>query len=304
VATLFPDDRERFVSTVAALTSESSTFQISYRVLRPDSTVVWLEESGRAFFDAQGSMLRVVSLVADVTERKLVEETLSTLSRRLIQAHEQERTRVARELHDDLTQRMALLQIGLGQLEQEVSGVSSRAREQLRNITAVATKVHSGLDNISQQLHPSRLDILGLVPAVGALCRELSDQHRLQIQFVHRAVPQQLPKDVTLCLFRIAQEALQNVVKHSGAASATVELLGHDDRLELSISDSGTGFSPSSAKLASGLGLVSMQERLRLVGGHLSVESDSSHGTQIRVRIPSLAFDPHVHPQVDNSTLS
>jgi PAS domain S-box-containing protein len=303
VATLFPDDRERFVSTVAALTSESSTFQISYRVLRPDSTVVWLEESGRAFFNAQGSLLRVVSLVADVTERKLVEETLSTLSRRLIQAHEQERTRVARELHDDLTQRMALLQIGLGQLEQEVSGVSSSAREQLRSIAAVASKVSTGLDTISQQLHPSRLDILGLVPAVGALCRELSNQHHLQIQFVHRAVPRQLPKDVTLCLFRIAQEALQNVVKHSGAAAATVELSGHDDRIELCISDSGAGFTPGSAKLASGLGLVSMQERLRLVGGHLSVESDSSHGTQIRVRIPSHAFDPNVHPQVDNSTL-
>jgi signal transduction histidine kinase len=96
---------------------------------------------------------------------------------------------------------------------------------------------------------------------------------------------------------------LQNVVKHSGAAAATVELSGHDDRIELCISDSGAGFTPGSAKLASGLGLVSMQERLRLVGGHLSVESNSSHGTQIRVRIPSHAFDPNVHPQVDNSTL-
>jgi PAS domain S-box-containing protein len=246
----------------------------------------------------------IVAVVRDITQRKNMEESLSSFSRRLIQAHELERTRVARELHDDLTQRMALLQIGLGQLELEVSSVSSSAREQLRNITAVATKVHSGLDSISQQLHPSRLDILGLAPAVGALCRELSDQHHLQIQFVHHAIPQQLPKDVTLCLFRIAQEALQNVVKHSGAASATVELLGHDDRLDLSISDSGTGFSPSSAKLASGLGLVSMQERLRLVGGHLSVESDSSHGTQIHVRVPLHAFDPHVHPQVDDSTLS
>jgi PAS domain S-box-containing protein len=300
LATVLPDDRERFVSTVAALTPDNSTFQISYRVLRPDSTVVWLEESGRAFFDAQGRMLRVVSLVADVTERKLAEETLSSLSRRLIQAHEQERTRVARELHDDLTQRMALLQIGLGQLEQEVSGVSFRAREQLRNITAVATEVSSGLDNISQQLHPSRLDILGLVAAVAALCRELSDQHGLQIQFVHHSVPRQLSKDVTLCLFRIAEEALQNVVKHSGASAAIVDLSGHDDRIELCISDSGAGFSPGSAKLTLGLGLISMQERLRLVGGHLSVESESSHGTRIRVRIPRLAIDPHA----DNSGLS
>ncbi|MGC2526978.1 MAG: PAS domain S-box protein [Candidatus Acidiferrum sp.] len=291
LAAVHPDDRERLAATVAALTPENSTFQTSYRVLRADGTLVWLEESGRAFFDAQGSLLRMVSLVADVSERKLTEETFSRFSRRLIQAHEQERTRVAAELHDDLSQRMALLQVGLGQFEQDVPGLSSHARNQLHNIAKEATKVSSGLHAISQQLHPSKLDILGLVASLDALCREVSDQHKLRIQFVHYAVPRRLPKDVTLCLFRIAQEALQNVVQHSGSADATVELSADEDRLELSISDSGAGFSLASAKLATGIGLISMQERIRLVGGLLSIESGSSHGTRIRVRIPHRAIE-------------
>jgi len=242
----------------------------------------------------------IVTVVRDITKRKLAEDTLSSLSRRLIQAHELERTRVARELHDDLNQRMALLQIGLGQLEQDVPDLSSRARDQLRNIAEVATKVSSSLHKISQQLHPSKLDILGLAASVSGLCREISDQHHLQIQFLHQGVPRQIPQDVALCLFRIAQEALQNVVKHSGAIAATVELSGHDDRIELCISDSGAGFRPDSAKLASGLGLISMQERLRLIGGHLSVESKSSHGTRVCVRIPRRVIDQ----PVDKSNVS
>ena len=242
----------------------------------------------------------IVTVVRDITKRKLAEDTLSSLSRRLIQAHELERTRVARELHDDLNQRMALLQIGLGQFEQDVPDLSSRARDQLRNIAEVATKVSSSLHKISQQLHPSKLDILGLVASVSGLCREISDQHHLQIQFLHQGVPRQIPQDVALCLFRIAQEALQNVVKHSGATAATVELSGHDDRIELCISDSGAGFRPDSAKLASGLGLISMQERLRLIGGHVSVESKSSHGTRVCVRIPRRVIDQ----PLDNSNVS
>jgi PAS domain S-box-containing protein len=242
----------------------------------------------------------IVAVVRDITQRKNTEENLSSFSRRLIQAHELERSRVARELHDDLNQRMALLQIGLDQFEQDVPGLSPHARDQLRSIAQVATKVSSSLHTISQQLHPSRLDILGLVASVDALCKEFSDQHKLRIQFVHRAVPRQLPKDVTLCLFRIAQEALQNIVQHSGSAVATVELSAHEDRLELSISDSGAGFSLASAKLATGLGLISIQERLRLVGGHLSIESESGRGTRLRVRIARRAFDP----EADKSGIS
>lgn len=200
----------------------------------------------------------VVAVVRDISARKRTEETLSTLNRRLIKEHEQERGRVARELRDDLNQRMALLQIRLGLFEQEVPDLPSEAREQLHSIAEVATNVSSSIHKLSHQLHPSLLDLVGLVPSVKGLRREFSDQHNLKVEFAHQDIPRQISEEVSLCLFRITQEALRNVAEHSGAAAARVELIGHEDRLELSISDSGARFSLEPAKKASGLGLISM----------------------------------------------
>jgi PAS domain S-box-containing protein len=235
-----------------------------------------------------------VAVVRDITERRVAEGTLASLSPRLIEAQETERGRVAGELRDDLNQRMALLQIGLGQFERDVPGLSPKARIQLHSLTEVATEIASSIHNLSHRLRPSLLDLLGPVASIERLCRELSDRHNLEIRFVHHSIPEQTPKDVTLCLYRITQEALRNVVKHSGVAEVEVELLGHDDRIDLCISDSGAGFNPESAQRTSGLGLISMQERLRLVGGHLSVESEPSHGTRIRVRIPRRTVNAEV----------
>jgi len=235
-----------------------------------------------------------VAVVRDITERRVAEGTLSSLSPRIIEAQETDRGRVAGELRDDLNQRMALLQIGLGQFERDVPGLSPKARIQLHSLTEVATEIASSIHNLSHRLRPSLLDLLGPVASIERLCRELSDRHNLEIRFVHHSIPEQTPKDVTLCLYRITQEALRNVVKHSGVAEVEVELLGHDDRIDLCISDSGAGFNPESAQRTSGLGLISMQERLRLVGGHLSVESEPSHGTRIRVRIPRRTVNAEV----------
>jgi PAS domain S-box-containing protein len=222
----------------------------------------------------------------DITERKLAEDALRDMSGRLITAHEEERMHLARELYDDLSQRMALLSISLQRFERGMLDLSSKARQELHNIAEVVKEVSSDIHNLSHQLHPSRLDHVGLVAAVEGSCRELSKQYELQIKFVHCDVSGQIPKDVTLCLFRIVQEALRNVVKHSGAAEATVELTGHGDRIDLCISDSGAGFSAESMRGDTGLGLISMRERLRLVGGRLVVESEPSHGTRIQVHIP------------------
>jgi signal transduction histidine kinase len=225
-------------------------------------------------------------MVADVTERKLAEEAVSSLSRRLIEAQEQERARIARELHDDLSQRMALLQIGLEQFEQQIPGLSSQVRKQLRDIAELSAEVSSTIHNLSHQLHPSKLETLGLVASIRGFCREFSQQHKLAVQFVHHDIQEEIPKDVSLCLFRVVQEALQNVVKHSGAEDAQVELSGQDNQIDLCISDSGTGFGPESVRVEAGIGLISMRERLRLVGGHLSIESGPSLGAQLRIRVP------------------
>jgi signal transduction histidine kinase len=235
------------------------------------------------------------SLVGSNKELKRSEASLQQLSGRLIDAQEQERSRIARELHDDFSQRMALLQIGLQQIENEnKAGFSSQARQQLHNTSELASEISSNLHDLSHQLHPSRLDTLGLMSALRGLCKEFSQQHKLEVQFVHKDIPEGTPKDVTLCLFRIAQEALRNVVKHSGASAATVEVSGRGDCIDLCISDAGVGFETKSAKGAAGLGLISMRERLRLVGGDIVVESEPSHGTRLHVHVPLPTSDAAV----------
>jgi PAS domain S-box-containing protein len=286
IARVHPDDREMYRALEIGLTANHPIYHASYRVLRPDGKVLWLEESGHAFFDSQGKILRTIGMVADVTARKFAEEALASVSRRLIEAQEQERCRIARELHDDLGQRMALLQIGLEQFEQKMPELSSSDREELRNIVQVVSELSSDLHNLAHQLHPVKLDLQGLVAAMGGLCREFSKQRDLQVKFVHQNIPAQIPKAEALCLFRIVQEALRNVVKHGKTREAQVELFGHDDEIDLCVSDSGAGFNPESAEAKGGLGLISMRERLRLIGGYLTLESEPLHGTRIRVHVP------------------
>jgi PAS domain S-box-containing protein len=285
-ARVHPDDRQAYMTNDTRLAVENPTYQITFRIVRPDGSVVWLEDSGHGFFDSQGRLLRTIGMVADVTERKLAEEALSSVSRRLIEAQEQERSRIARELHDDLSQRMALIQIGLEQLAQDSVGLSFKHRQQLYDLAKVSTEVSSSIHNLSHQLHPYKLDTLGLVASLRGFFGEFARQHNLRVQFVHHDIRSQIPNEVTLCLFRIVQEALRNVVKHSGASQAKVELSGHADRIDLRISDSGAGFAPGNGKAATGLGLISMGERLRHVKGHLSIESQPSRGTRIRASVP------------------
>ena len=280
-----PDDRKAYAVLETGLPAEDPTYQTSYRVLRPDGVVLWLEARGRAAFDAKGRIRTIIGMVEDITARKQAERELLELSGRLIHAHEEERARIARELHDDLSQRLAVLQIRVERFKEYTGVLSSEARQELKNIAELAAECSSELHDISHQLHSSRLDTLGLVPALEGFCREFSIQHKLRVKFVHHDISRQIAKEVSLSLFRIAQEALRNVVKHSGATEAQVELTLLDGQIDLCISDSGAGFDAASAK-GEGLGLVSMRERLRPIGGHLSIESEVSHGTRIRARVP------------------
>jgi PAS domain S-box-containing protein len=285
LARVHPEDLERLKYMIAELRPEKPHLQITHRMLRADGTVIWVERNSRAQFDERGKMLRMIGMVADVTARVRAERELSELGGRLIHAQEEERTRIARELHEDLGQRMALLQINVERFKQDTAELSSKARRELNNIAELTSEISSELHEISHQLHPSRLETLGLVTTLGSFCKEFSLQHNLRVQFVHQDVPEKVPQDISLCLFRVVQEALRNVVKHSRAAEVKVELTRHNQQIDLCISDAGAGFDPAFAKVDGGLGLISMRERLRLVGGHLSIESEVSHGTRIRARI-------------------
>jgi signal transduction histidine kinase len=214
------------------------------------------------------------------------EAALHDLGGRLIRAQEEERSRIARELHDDLSQRLALLSIELEQLSRKIPVRQGDLRARIQDAWAKAQEISVEIHRISYQLHPSKLEHLGLASAVKSCCDELSARHGISITFRNRGVPAALPKDVALCVFRIAQEALRNFIRHSGAPEARVVLGMAGRAVRLSVSDSGAGFDVEAAAQKKGLGLVSMTERLRLVGGELTIRSSPSRGTQIDARVP------------------
>ena len=285
LATIHPDDRALFIGSVDQLTPQNSTSQVNYRVLRPDGSVVWLEKSAKGFFDEQGTLQRMIGMVANITERKLAEAALASVSRRLIEAQEQERSRIARELHDDIGQRLALLAINLAQLQQsppDSSELPSRIGELQKQTSELAADIQS----LSHELHSSRLQYLGIAAAIKGFCREFGEQQKVEIDFKTHDLPVPLSPDISLCFFRVLQEALHNSTKHSGVRYFEVELWGTPDEIHLTVSDSGAGFDIDAAKASRGLGLISMEERLKILNGTLSIESQPKRGTTIHARVP------------------
>ena len=216
-------------------------------------------------------------------ERKRAEEALKDLGGRLIAAQEAERRRVARELHDDLNQRLALISMELQQLEQKVP---DSLRKKVQTIEEQAIEASTEIHRLSYRLHPSKLDHLGLPAALASLCREVTESSGVKVQFHQTGFPATINKDVTLCLFRIAQEGLRNCVKHSGAEFARVALTKTEQVVRLSVLDNGCGFVTSPQVMEKGLGFISMKERLHLLGGEIEIYSSPLRGTRIEVTVP------------------
>jgi len=286
LASVHPDDCEKVRVSLAALTPATPRLQIVYRMVRPDGSVIWLERNSVAYFDQNGKLLRIVGMVGDITQRKLAEEALAAVSRKLIEAQEEERARIARDLHDDVGQRLALVAVTLEQIKLEPPTSAKEVRTCAHSIQSQLTEISADVQALSRQLHSSSLEHLGMVPAMRGFCTELSAQHRVEIDFRDRDVPADLPKDVALCLFRVLQEALSNAVKHSRVRHFCVDVHSERESLHLIVRDSGAGFDEAAIAKSSGLGLTSMRERLKLVEGYLSIESTLNEGTTIHARVP------------------
>jgi PAS domain S-box-containing protein len=229
---------------------------------------------------------RLLSIVRDVTESKRASQLNRDLARRLIVSQEAERQRIARELHDDVSQRIALLNIEIDQIAAQVDEGDARAR--LRKLSSLAGEVASELHHLSHDLHPSKLQAIGLVAAIRSLCRDASAQRDLHVAFTHGALPASVNADVSLCLYRLVQEGLHNIARHSHTRDAQVALTCDDGHVALSITDTGVGFDPTSVR-HSGLGLVSMRERVAVLNGELMIHSAPGKGTRIDARIPLAA---------------
>jgi signal transduction histidine kinase len=282
---IHPQDREKAVADCARLLQTEDQYQFEYRMIAKDGRTVWINDIVSVKREnGQASMLS--GFMVDVTERKQAENTLRFLGGRLITAQEEERKRIARDLHDDLNQRMALLSIELEQVGQMLGTKTERIAERVMGLQKKALDISTEIHRMSYSLHPSKLDHLGLVPAMKSFCSELSQSRGIHVDFQHDGFPADLSTDITLCLFRIAQEALQNAAKHSGAPSLEVALKKTEKSIELNISDRGCGFEMGGDKMTQGLGFVSMTERLRLVNGQIQIRSRPAHGTNITVSVP------------------
>ena len=230
---------------------------------------------------ANGTIDRVACILHDITDRKRAEEALAAMTRRLIEAQEQERSRIGRELHDDINQRLALLAIELEQLKDNPVDVSNSLQQLLEKTNALSHDVQA----LSHELHSSRLEYLGVVSGMKSLCREFSERQKMEVDF-RSDVSSPLPFEIGLCLFRVLQEALNNAVKHSGVKRVEVQVVEQSNEVHLLVRDSGNGFDIEAARQGSGLGLTSMQERVRLVNGTIAFESKPMAGTTIHVRVP------------------
>jgi PAS domain S-box-containing protein len=288
-AYVHPDDLKNVLDTVSEALRNHQSFSMEYRLRRSDGVYRWMFDVASPRLNGDGSFGGFIGSAIDTTDQKLAQQALENVSGQLIEAQEKERSRIARDLHDDICQRLALLSMELGQVNRSSNGSPETMKKSLEDIRKHCSEIAGDVQALSHQLHSSKLDYLGIVSAMRGFCTELSKQHELNIEFSERNVPAQLPKDVSLCLFRIAQEALHNAVKYSGVSQFTVDLSGVEGAVQLMISDAGAGFDVEEAKKNRGLGLLSMQERIHLVHGTFSVESRRGHGTRIIAAVPFIA---------------
>ena len=281
-----PEDLKGCMDTYTQAFDRREYFQMEYRLRRHDGQYRWLSAIGVPRFNPDHSFAGYIGSCTDVTEHKLAEESLADMGRKLIEAHEEERTWIARELHDDVNQRMALLAVELDRWNQQLPPSAVELHDHIHHAIQRLSNIATDIQALSHRLHSSKLEYLGLVPAAKSFCRELSEQHQAEIDFRDMAMPRSVPKEISLCLFRVLQEALQNAMKYSGVRHIKVELRGTEGEIQLTVSDLGIGFDPQDAIHRRGLGLISMRERMQLVRGEISINSQPGSGTTIHARVP------------------
>jgi signal transduction histidine kinase len=231
--------------------------------------------------------IRAGSADVDVASRKAAEAAVADVSRRLIEAQELERAHIARELHDDIAQRMAVLTMELdGLIDLLAPYGKSEIASRVRALSGRAFDLARDIQAISHRLHSSKLEYVGVVAAAAGFCREVSEQKDVEIDFTHESIPNEVSSDVALCLFRVLQEAVNNAVQHAGVRRISVDLRGSSDEIRLDVAHGGVGFNAGAVMKSRGPGLITMQERLRLVNGELRIDSTPGGGTKVRIRVP------------------
>ena len=281
-----PDDFERCRKDYYEAFDSRRPFTKECRVRRQDGEYRWLLDTGVPRVLSDGSFAGYIGCCIDITDHKRAEEVLSNVSRQLIGAQEQERARIGRELHDDINQRLALFSARLEQLRENPSGIGNCLQELIDTVNQLSTDVQS----LSHDLHAAKLEYLGALAGMKSWCRETAERRKIKIDF-SSDLTSTLPIEQGLVLFRVLQEALNNSIKYSQTKQVEVRLREHPGGIQFSVRDFGKGFDVGSALQGKGLGLTSMRERVRLVNGAFSIDSQPMRGTTIQVCLP-LASPP------------
>ena len=279
---IHPDDRESCARAFEVNVHRRQPSGLEYRLRRHDGEYRWILDHGVPRFGGKGEFLGFIGSAIDITDRKLSEQAAIELSRKLIQAQEEERRRIARELHDDVGQRLAVLSIEIDKLREKLS---SALRSRASGLWNQASSIANTVRDISHDLHSPGLDSLSLSVALRALLEEFGEQHSIGVSFKEHDVPARMPEDIKLTFYRVTQEALQNITKHSRANSVSLELKATPEQVILRINDDGIGFNAEQHPVA-GLGIASMRERVRSVGGVMTITSGQMRGTKLEAQVP------------------
>lgn len=279
------EDRSRYLAVAKSLTVERPEYSVVFRMRRQNGQTIWLEESGRGLFGQDGTLHKIIGIVSDETDVRQSERVLRRLSGRLITSQEEERRRIARELHDNIGQEAALLCVLAQRIDSGEANAHDTTHADVHELYRRIKVLAGDVSKLSHRLHCSELTYLGLKIAAERLCRDFEENWRIEVDCKLNYIAPSLDNRKSLCLYRVLQEALANVAKHSHASRVSVETKIVKNELVLEVRDDGKGFDVEKAELESGLGLLSMRERLNVVEGHLSIISGPGLGTMLRASV-------------------
>ena len=288
-ASVHPDDLARRFETYVSAFEKRQPFTIEYRLRRWDGDFRWIRAKSFPRQGPDGSFDGYIGWCIDISDEKNSELARQELASRFLDGQEAERARIARELHDDIGQSLAVLSVEMARAGRPISGVPERKHPDIPQLCKKAQSIAAKVSRLSHQLHSSKLEFLGLAKAIRGHCREFSEEHKLPVECSCENIPAELDGAVGLCLLRVVQEALHNCAKHSHATQVKVELAGSANELTLNISDNGVGFDVVQSRLAAGIGLISMRERVHMAGGEFTVYSSPGEGAKISARVPLAA---------------
>jgi PAS domain S-box-containing protein len=285
VGIVHPEDYPQCRESYCRGFDQRQPFRKECRLRRHDGQYRWMLDIGVPRFHKDGSFAGYIGSCIDITDHKLAEDSLAEMSRKLIEAQEQERGRIARELHDDVNQRLAMLAVALGQVPENSPDLPHDILELMHELREQTTQISADVQALSHDLHSSQLEYLGVAAGLKSWCTQFGERQGIEIDCKHE-VRSTLPTEIGLCLFRVLQEALHNAAKHSGVKRIEVRLHEQLGEIQLIIKDLGKGFDLEARRKGRGLGLTSMRERVRLVNGTIAIDSKPMGGTTIDVRVP------------------